>query len=328
VSPIRRRLLKAATLPMLLPAAARAAEPLPLLRLLLGAPAGGVGDVMARRLAARLRGPYAGNVIVENRPGAGGQLAVAAMKDVPPDGSTLLLTPSSLLTLFPYTYRKLPYDAQADLQPLALVGHTTMAFAVGPAVPESVRSLADYLQAAGRDTQLASYGSPASGSMPHLLVAALAQASRVPLTHVPYRGSALAVTDLRGGTLPALCSPLGIFLPYLASGAASGLRLLAVTGEQRSTLAPEVPTLREMGHKLAAREWYGFFASSRTPAATAERASAALLSAMNAADLAAALAATGLELAPAGPARLAALMQQDATSWRELVRQVGFSAES
>ncbi len=305
-----------------------AAEPLPMARLLLGAPPGGVGDLMARRLAEKLRGSYAQAVIVENRPGAGGQLAAVALKDGPDDGSQLLLTPSSLLSIFPHTYKSLPYRPETDLAPVALVAWSAMAFAVGPGVPNSVRRFNDFLSWSRDNPKLASYGSPASGSIPHLLMAAIAQARGVALTHVAYRGSSNALQDLRGGTLPAHSGPLGVFLPHLKAGQ---LRLLAVSGEQRSPFVLEVPTYRELGHGLTAREWYGFFLPGRAKPTTVQRAATALRAALAQAEMVDALAGFGLEpalAAASGPTELGALIRADAEEWRGLVRRLAFTAES
>ncbi|MBI5256585.1 MAG: twin-arginine translocation pathway signal protein [Burkholderiales bacterium] len=301
------------------------AQGLGLAKILLGAPAGGAGDLMARRLAEKLRGGYAGTVIVENKPGAGGQLAVAALKDAADDGSVLLLTPSSLLSIYPFTYKTLPYKPETDLAPVCLAAYATMALAVGPGVPASVQSFKDFLAWARANPAQASYGSPAAGSIPHLLMAAVAQASGVALTHVAYRGSTNALQDLRGGTLPALSAPVGAFLPHLKSGQ---LRLLAVSGDKRNAALPEVPTYRELGHALTAREWYGFFLPGRASKDTVARAAAALQAALRLPDVAEALAQFGLEAASSTPAELAALIRADSDEWRTLIRKLGFTADS
>lgn len=303
--------------------------PLPLARLLLGAPPGGVGDLMARRLAERLRGHYAQSVIVENRPGAGGQLAAAALKDGPDDGSLLLLSPSSLVSLFPATYRRLPYRPDTDLLPVSLVAWSSLAIGVGPAVPAQVRQLDDLLAWARAHPAAASYGSAAAGSMSHLLLAALAHARDTPLTHAAYRGSVLALQDLRGGTLPIVSAPVGGFLPHLRSAAGGeAVRVLAVSGPQRSPLLPQVPTLREQGHPLAVREWYGFFLPGRARPAAQQRASEALQAALAQPDWPDTLAGLGLEPPGANPAPLAELVRSDSAQWRALVQRIGFTADS
>lgn len=304
---------------------AQAATGLPVARLLLGAPPGGVGDMMARRLADRLRGTYAQSVVIENKPGAGGQLAVTAVKNGPDDGSTLLLTPSSPLSLYPSTYRQLPYRPEVDLRPVALVAYSSMAFAVGPAVPASVRRIDDFMSLARQRPELASYGSAASGSIPHLLVASVAHTHGTPLSHVAYKGSAPALQDLRAGILPALSGPVGTFLPHLATGQ---IRLLAVSGDRRSTFAPEVPTYRESGHAISAREWYGFFAPATVRPELVQNASKALLMAMKHASMTDTLALFGLEPGAAGPVELAAQLKADRAEWAAQITRIGFTAET
>lgn len=304
---------------------ASAAEPLALAKILLGAPAGGAGDLMARRLADKLSGTYASKVIVENKPGAGGQLAITALKDAPDDGSTLLLTPSSLLSIYPYTYARLPYRPQEDLAPVSLAAYSNHALGVGPSVPASVKTLKDFLAWAKAHPDQASYGSPASGSIPHLIMVVLARQTGAPLRHIPYRGSTLGLQDLRGGQLAAMSSPVGAFLPHLASGQ---VRLLAVSGEQRSPFVPEVPTYRQLGHPITAREWYGFFAPAKASAEVVARAASALRVALSAPDAAEGIRQFGLEAAHSNPAQLAEMLKADSDEWRALVKSVGFTAES
>ncbi|MBL0729955.1 tripartite tricarboxylate transporter substrate-binding protein [Piscinibacter sp. HJYY11] len=302
-----------------------AAEPLSLARILLGAPAGGAGDLMARRLADKLAGGYASKVIVENRPGAGGQLAITALKDAPDDGSTLLLTPSSLLSIYPYTYARLPYKPQEDLAPVSLAAYSNHALGVGPAVPLSVKTLKDFLAWAKAHPELASYGSPASGSIPHLIMVVLAKLTHVPLRHIPYRGSTQGLQDLRGGQLAAMSSPVGAFLPHLASGQ---VRLLAVSGDQRSPFVKDVPTYRQLGYPITAREWYGFFVPAKTRAAMVTRSAAYLRMALSSPDVAEGIRQFGLEAAHSTPQQLAEMLKADSQEWRSLIRTVGFTAES
>lgn len=294
-------------------------------KLLLGAPPGGVGDMMARRLADRLRGHYAPSVLIENKPGAGGQLAVMAVKNGPDDGSTLLLTPSSPMSLYPSTYRQLPYKPESDLKPVALVAYSSMALAVGPSVPASVRRLEDFLALVRQRPELASYGSAASGSISHLLVASVAHTHGTPLNHVAYKGSAPALQDLRAGILPALSGPVGTFLPHLGSGQ---IRLLAVSGDRRSTFVPDVPTYRESGFSISAREWYGFFAPVTTRNELVQLASKALLTAMKHPSMAETLALFGLEPGSGGPTELAAQLKADRAEWAAQILKIGFTADT
>lgn len=310
----------------LLQAPAHATGSLELAKIVLGAPPGGSGDLVARRLADKLRQvKYAKNVIVENRPGAAGQLAVTAVRDAAMDGSALLLVPSSQLSIYPFTYPKLPYRPDKDLKPVALMAYVNHGLGVGPAVPASVKTLEQFLAWAKAHPALATYGSPASGSMSHLIAASVARQSGAPLIHVPYKGSIPAVQDLRGAQISAVTAPIGSFLPYLKEGR---VRLLAVSGDKRSPFASDIPTYLELGYPLIAREWYGFFAPEKAPPAVIARAAQALQQALADPAIAAGIHDFGMEIASSTPQELAALLQADSQEWREQIRKLGFTAES
>lgn len=306
-------------------AAAIPASTLQMARMLLGAPAGGSGDLMARRLADKLSGDYAKSVIVENRPGAGGQLAIVAVRDAPDDGSVMLLTPSSLLSIYPFTYRQLPYRPEHDLAPVSLAAHANHAFALGPAVPASVKTMDEFLAWARSRSDGATFGSPASGSIPHLIGVVIGKRGDALLRHIPYRGSMPALQDLRGGQIDAVSGPVGVFLPHLKAGQ---IRLLGVSGDARSRFVPNVPTYQELGLGLTAREWYGFFLPARATPGAVARCAGALKHALAGTEMAEALAGFGLEAGSSTPQQLAEMLKVDAAEWRVLVKSIGFTAES
>jgi len=294
-------------------------------RMLCGFPPGGTSDAISRRIAEKLRGSYAPNVVVENRPGAGGQIAVTALRDSPADGSVMLLTPSSMLSLYPYVYKSLPYKPLEDTQPVSLACWFNHAFGVGPAVPESVKTLRDFLAWAKANPEKANYGSPGAGSMPHLIGAVLAKQSGVDLKHVPYRGSAPGIQDLLGGQIAAMSSPVGDYMPHLRGGR---LRLLAVAGQARSPFVPDAPTYREQGFQITAREWYGVFLPGKASADTVRRLAAAMQPALAQQDLVAGAAQLGMEVASSTPQQLASLLRADTEEWRSTIQQIGFTPES
>lgn len=307
-----------------LPLAARAQGSLELAKILVGFPAGGTTDALSRRLADKLRGGYANNVVVENKPGAGGQIAVTTLRDAPADGSVMLLTPSSILSIYPFTYPKLPYKLD-DVAPVSVACFLSHGFGVGPAVPESVKTLKDFLAWAKTDPTKANYGSPAAGSMPHMVAALLAQLAGADLKHVPYRGSAPGIQDLLGGQISAMSSPVGDYLPYLKSGK---LRLLAVSGSGRNKFVPDVPTYREQGYPITVREWYGFFLPAKATPQIRRRAAAYLQPALAQPDVVSSMAQIGMEIQSSTPEALADLLKADADQWRALIKQIGFTAES
>lgn len=307
------------------PARTQAAEQVKLLRVVAGFAPGGTADVLARRTADRLAGRYAAAVVVENRTGAGGQIAVQAVKAMPNDGSALLVTPASMLMIYPHTYRKLAYDPLVDLTPLSLASTFEYGLGVGPAVPASVADVAQFLAWAKANPTLAAYGSPAAGSTPHFLGELLARAGGVELRHLPYRGSQPAVLDLIGGQLSAVSAPVGEFLQHLPGGK---VRLLATSGAARSRFAPTVPTYAEQGFKaLQFDEWFGFFGPARMPDDVVAALNAALREALAAKDVIDAAASVGLEVAGSSPQALGTRLRQDHQRWGEIVRRIGFTAD-
>jgi tripartite-type tricarboxylate transporter receptor subunit TctC len=307
-----------------LPLAAHAQENLDMARILVGFPPGGTTDTLSRRVADKLRGGYAGNVIVENKPGAGGQIAISTLKTSPADGSALLLTPSSMLSVYPFTYSKLPYTLD-DLAPVSVACFFSHGFGVGPAVPASVKTVKDFLAWAKANPDKANYGSPAAGSIPHLTAALLNKITSSNLSHVPYRGSAPGIQDLLGGQISAMCSPVGDYLQHVKSGK---LRLLATSGPQRSPFTPDVPTFKEQGIDISVREWYGFFLPAKATPEARRRAAAYLQPALNSKDLIDSMAQVGMEVQSSTPDQLAAWMKADAEQWRGFVKEIGFRADS
>lgn len=293
-------------------------------KIVVGFPAGGTTDTLARRVAEKLTGGYAANVTVENKLGGAGQAAVVAVKEAPTDGSMLLLTPSSIVSVFPFTYPKLPYTL-ADITPVSEACVLNHGYAVGPAVPPNVKNLAEFIAWAKANPTKATYGSPSAGSMPHLVGALFEKFANIELKHIPYKGSAPGIQDLLAGNIAAMSSPLGDSLAHIKTGK---LRLLAVSGKVRSPFAPDVPTYREQGFPLTMREWYGFFLPGGTDPAVVRRAAAYLQPALMQPDMVKRMAEFGMEVQASSPEQLAVLLKADAEEWRRLIKQIGFNAES
>lgn len=304
---------------------ARAQSSMELAKIICGFPPGGTSDAMSRRIADKLRGGYATNVIVENKPGAAGQIGVTTLRDSPADGSALLLTPSSMLSIYPFVYRNLPYKPLEDVQPVSLTCYFNHALGVGPAVPESVKTVKDFLAWAKANPGKANFGSPGAGSMPHMIGALLNILTGSDLKHIPYRGSAPGIQDLLGGQISAMSSPVGDYLPHLKSGR---LRILAVSGNSRSVFLPDVSTYRQQGLPITVREWYGMFLPGKARPEVARRAAAYLQTALSQPDLVASMAQLGMEVQSSTPQALADLLKADADEWRRLIKQIGFTAES
>lgn len=296
------------------------------LKIVTGFPPGGTSDTICRRVAERLAPGYARVAVVENKTGAGGQIAVQTVKAAPPDGSTVLQTPMSMLGVYPHIYKKLPYDPVADVLPVTLGCTFDFGFAVGPQVPASVRNVPEFLAWCKANPALANFGSPAAGSVPHFIGVLMGKQANVDLKHVPFRGTQPAILDMIGGQIAAVSGPIGEFTQHVAAGKC---RLLAATGAKRSPFAPNTPTLVEQGLKdFAFEEWFGFYVPAKTPADVINRLNTAMRAALAAPETVNGLATMGLEARSSTPAELAARLKADTDRWGPLVKTIGFTADS
>ncbi|PKO42995.1 MAG: twin-arginine translocation pathway signal protein [Betaproteobacteria bacterium HGW-Betaproteobacteria-3] len=326
----RRQILQSASAAALLGSTARLAwaqgQPLETAKFVTGFSAGGTSDTLCRRVASRLSTAYAKTAVVENKTGAGGQIAVQAVKGAAPDGATILQTPMSMLGVYPHIYRKLPYDPLADLTPASLACTFDFGFAVGPAVPSSIQTVPEFLAWSKANPNLANFGSPAAGSVPHFIGVLLGRSAGVDIKHAAYRGTQPAILDMIGGQIPAVSGPVGEFTQHVATGKA---RLLGTSGAKRSKFAPTVPTFAEQGLKdMVFSEWMGFYLPAKAPPDVVQRLNAALRAALASADVVDGLAAMGLEAASSSPAELAALLKSDTERWGPLVKSIGFTADA
>ena len=293
-----------------------------------GFPAGGTADTTSRRVGERLAGTqYTKNAaVVENKTGAGGRIAVETVKNAAPDGATLLLTPYSMMAVYPHIYRTLSYDPFKDFVPVVMGSMLTHGLAVGPLVPASVKTVKDYLGWAKANPKDASYGSPAAGSTPHFLGALMGLNNNVDLKHVPYRGSVPGVADLIGGTLASMVTPHGDFL---ANHKAGKIRILATSGKARSPFVPEIPTFAEQGFpELTVEEWFGFFAPAKTPAGVITNANAAINAALKEKSVIDSLAVSGLVPIGGTADAMAKDLKAQYDAWGPIVKRIGFTAES
>lgn len=296
------------------------------LKIITGFTPGGTSDTICRRVAERLAPGYARSAIVENKSGAGGQIAVQAVKAASPDGTTVLQTPMSMLGIYPHIYKKLPYDPVADLSPVSLGCTFDFGLAVGPAVPASVKTVPDYVAWCKANPDKANFGSPAAGSVPHFIGALLGKNAGVEIRHVAFRGTQPAILDMIGGQLPAVSGPIGEFTQHVAAGK---IRLLGASGARRSPFAPTTPTFTEQGLKdFVFEEWFGFYVPAKTPADVIGRLNTAMRAALAAPETVNGLAQMGLEAKSSSPAELAARLKADTDRWAPLVKAIGFTADA
>ena len=316
----------AAALGALYPLSA-SAQPVEQVKIFYGFPAGSSGDSVARRVGEKLAGTaYTKNAgVVENKPGAGGRIALESLKASPADGSVLALAQVSALANYPHIYSKMNYTDK-DFAPVSIGAIMHHGLAVGPMVPASVKTVKDFLAWAKANPKDASYGSPGAGSTPHFLGALLGINSGVELRHVPYRGSVPGVTDVVGGQIAAMVTPHGDFI---ANAKAGKLRILATSGPKRSPYMPDVPTFAEAGFpELTTEEWFGFYAPAATPKPVIAAANAAINAALKEKSVIDSLAIVGLIPHGSTPEEMARWQKAEYDNWGPLIKKIGFTAES
>lgn len=292
-------------------------------RVIVGFPAGGSSDVTARLYAEKLRGEYAPSVVVENRPGAAGRIAVEAVKAAAPDGETWLQTPASMLTLQPFVFpRQVRYDALTDLAPVSTVVNFPFALAVPANHP--ARDFREFITWAKAQSEIP-YASPAAGSAPHFLGVIMARAIGAKMSHVSYRGAVPALQDLVAGRIQVFVGVLGDITPLNGQG----LRILAVSSPQRNPRYPQIPTFAELGHpELTKGEWFGVLLPAGTPGNLVTALHAALVKASRAPDLRESFEKQDYEVVTSpSPAAFAETIRRERAEWEAVVKESGFQPE-
>jgi len=290
-----------------------------------GFPPGGMGDMVARPLAERLRGRYAETLVLDSRPGAGGRIAADYVKRAAPDGKTILQIPGSIMSLYPHIYSKLPFDPATDFIPVSTLCSYVYSFTAGPGLPAEIRTVADYIAWARANPKSAVYGIPAAGSALHFAGMMLQRAAKFEFNSVPYRGGAPLLQDLLGGQVPVSFNVLGEVLPSIRSGK---LRSLALTSPKRSAFLPDTPTLAEQGYaEIALQEWLGWFVPAKTPAEVVQRLNAQVREGLQSPELLEALTKNALEPLHQPSEEFAALLKRDLAHWGPIVKATGFKGE-
>lgn len=290
------------------------------LKIVLGYPPGASSDVLTRLLAEKMHASLGVPTIVENKTGAGGIVGTEAVKNAAPDGATILLSPLAPMVAFPHSHGSaVRYDPFKDFAPVAHISNFQLALAVNADVP--ARSVAEYVALVKKDPKAGDYASAAAGSLPHYVGVMFARATGLNMTHVAYRGTAPAQQALAGGEVKAAVFVLADALTLVRSGRA---RLLAVAGEKRSPMAPDVPTFKELGYDIEASAWYALFAPAGTPKALIDRYATAAIGAVHSADMKQRLEQLGLEPTGLGPAELARILRADYDKWGPVIKASGF----
>ncbi|MDH0418904.1 MULTISPECIES: tripartite tricarboxylate transporter substrate-binding protein [Delftia] len=302
---------------------ATAAEPLfpgkAPLRIVVGYPPGGATDRVARIVADKLQARVGSPVVVENKPGAGGRLSAQYVKNAPASQPALLLANPAVMLVAPLVFPDSGYDPDKDFRPVSEVNRYEFGVAVASAVP--VRQLSHLLAWLRANPQQANVGVPATGSLPHFFSLMLGEAAKVRTETVGYKGSAPLLTDLVGGQVPLAIDTFDVLLPQHEAGK---IRVLAVSGERRSTMAPDIPTLKESSLNLSGMGWNTLFAPQSMAPDIAERLSRMVQEIMKEPDTRQKFEASRLTPVSSSSAQTAEMLKAYRAQWTPVVQRSGF----
>jgi len=279
-------------------------------------------DILARTLGPHLQAAWGQTIVVENRPGASGNLGAGAVAKSPPDGLTLLMGVNTLI-INPALYSNMSYDPLKDLAPLGLAATGSFLLVAGAA--SKLKSVDDVVKAARARPGALDYASPGIATPHHMAMELFKLQARVSITHIPFSGTAGAVNAVLSGDVPLMFLPVHVAMAQVKGGR---LVALAAAGDKRSSFAPDVPTLAELGFKgVEADLWYGMLAPAGTPAEIVARINADMRKALALPEVKTALSAQGMEIVPSSPEEMGALMRKDAARWMAVVKQQGIKAQ-
>ncbi len=312
---LTRRIL---TLGLLATAALAAqAQSKPPLKILVGFPPGGSADVLARLVADALKDVFS-PVVVDNKPGAGGRIALGMVKNAKPDGQTVIVLPSGPMVLFPHVYKKLDYDAVRDFTPISQIARFQFGVVAGPA--SGAKSVGDMITKAKANPGASSYGTPGAGTLPHFMGVLMEQSSGIQLNHVPFQGGAPANNALLGGHIDYKFDVVSETAELHHSGKA---RIIAVTGSKRDPQVPEVPTLKESGVNMEATAWFAMYGPAGLSGEALSRLEKAMMKIVRDPALKDKLLKLGYDPIGSGSAELAAAQKADLARWEKPIKATG-----
>ena len=300
--------------------AAALAQPYPSkpVRIIVNFPAGGVADVYARIIGAKVQEAWGQPVVIENRTGAGGNIGAEAVAKSPPDGYTLNMSAIGPHAVNVSLFSKLPYDPVKDFAAVALVLEAEGLLVVHPSVPAN--SVADLITYARANPGKLTFASAGTGTASHLAGELFKTMAKVDITHVPYKGNVPAITDLLAGQTSLLFATMPTVLPHAKTGK---LRALATIGAERSRAAAELPTVAETLPGFEVNNWIGLFAPAGTPTPIVQRWNAEVLRIMQLAEIQARLPVEGARFAPNSPEQFAQFVKSEIAKWASVVKASG-----
>jgi tripartite-type tricarboxylate transporter receptor subunit TctC len=322
---VKTRLQSVLALLLAAAAALAAAQPYPSrpVRVIVPYPPGSTPDIVGRTLSTRLQEALGQPFVVENRTGAGGNIGAEAVAKSAPDGHTLLVGVNGPAAINKFLYKGLAYDSDRDLAPVSLLASAPQMLVVVPSVP--VSDFREFIEHARRSPGRLSYGSVGGGSASHLTMELLKSEAKLFIVHIPYRGFPPAVTDMLAGNIHAMFAIVPAVLPQVRAGK---LKALAVTGLKRSEMAPEVPSVAELGMpQLESLAWIGLLAPAGTPADILNRLNGETAKAMKAAQARDSLARQGFDVVGSTQAEFAAWIKAEQAKWSRVIAASGATAD-
>ena len=284
-------------------------------------PAGGT-DIIARVMAENFSKVFKQQFFVENRPGAGNMIGIESVARAAPDGYTFLMT-ASTLSLNSVLYKKISYDPIKDFAPITIAATAPNVLIINPSVP--AKTLTEFLALAKKEAGKLTYGTPGIGTSPHMSMELLKSLAGVDLQHIPYRGTAPALTDVISGQITSMFSNALTAKPQIESGK---VRALGVTTATRSGTMPDIPAIAEAGVPgYEAVQWYGFLAPAGTPQPILAQIHAEAMKALNSAEMKEKLASDGAEPAPSTPEAFAAHIRNEIEKWRKVAKAAGIEPQ-
>lgn len=296
--------------------------PLKPIRIVVPLPPGGSNDVLARILAQKMSESFGQPVIVENKPGAAGNIATDYMARSEGDGYTIAIAPNQTVAVNPVLYPKLPFDVLKDLQGISMLGRVPMVLVVSPKV--TATTVATLIAQAKANPDKFSYASAGSGSPQHMAAEVFKSMTGVKLIHIPYKGSAPALVDILGGTVDVMFCPINSALPHIRSGK---LRALGSTGTQRLELLPNLPTIAETVPNFESDIWIGMIAPSKTPPAIINKLNAELRRSLALPDVRGKLAEQGIYAESSTAEDFTKLIATDQKRWAAVIKSANISPE-